>query len=280
MQPGLFNTRNLIRKLVGIPRIRLGGWWFWDPVENASLMPWFAGAALVHSLAVTDKRNAMKSWAILLAIIAFGFSLLGTFLVRSGVLTSVHSFASDPTRGVFILIMTAGIIGAALVLYALRASEFKLGQKFSPISKESLLLVNNVVMTAALSVVMIGTLYPLIAEVLTGRKCPWAALFQFGNHSNISAGSFFNESCSMDAMERFQVTSCAKNVAIPAFVGGMVAITFMLINEKTTIATALGILFSICLLLGTIYSAIHRLHLLKINAKQKEDLREFCYKKS
>ena len=88
-----------------------GGWWFWDPVENASLMPWFAGAALVHSLAVTDKRNAMKSWAILLAIIAFGFSLLGTFLVRSGVLTSVHSFASDPTRGVFILIMTAGIIG-------------------------------------------------------------------------------------------------------------------------------------------------------------------------
>ena len=250
-----------------------GGWWFWDPVENASLMPWFAGAALVHSLAVTDKRNAMKSWAILLAIIAFGFSLLGTFLVRSGVLTSVHSFASDPTRGVFILIMTAGIIGAALIFYALRASEFKIGQKFSPISKESLLLVNNVVMTAALSVVMIGTLYPLIAEVLTGRKMSVGPPYFNSVITPILVPAVFLMSLAPWMLWKdSKLLPALKNVAIPAFVGGMVAITFMLINEKTTIATALGILFSICLLLGTIYSAIHRLHLLKINAKQKKDL--------
>ncbi len=249
-----------------------GGWWFWDPVENASLMPWFAGAALVHSLAVTDKRNAMKSWAILLAIIAFGFSLLGTFLVRSGVLTSVHSFASDPTRGVFILIMTAGIIGAALALYALRASEFKLGQKFSPISKESLLLVNNVVMTAALSVVMIGTLYPLIAEVLTGRKMSVGPPYFNSVITPILVPAVFLMSLAPWMLWKdSKLLPALKNVTIPSLVGGLVAITFMLINEKTTIASALGILFSICLLLGTIYSAIYRLHKLKVNAKQKED---------
>jgi cytochrome c-type biogenesis protein CcmF len=147
-----------------------GGWWFWDPVENASLMPWLAGTALIHSLAVTDKRDALKSWTILLSIIAFALSLLGTFLVRSGVLTSVHAFATDPQRGIFILSMLTLIVGAALVLYALRTRDIGLGGRFGRLSRESFLLANNVLMSAALGAVMLGTLYPLFAEVISGRK--------------------------------------------------------------------------------------------------------------
>jgi len=147
-----------------------GGWWFWDPVENASLMPWLAGTALIHSLAVTDKRDALKSWTILLSIVAFALSLLGTFLVRSGVLTSVHAFATDPQRGIFILSMLTLIVGAALVLYALRTRDIGLGGRFGRLSRESFLLANNVLMSAALGAVMLGTLYPLFAEVISGRK--------------------------------------------------------------------------------------------------------------
>ncbi len=147
-----------------------GGWWFWDPVENASLMPWLAGTALIHSLAVTDKRDALKSWTILLSIVAFALSLLGTFLVRSGVLTSVHAFATDPRRGIFILSMLTLIVGAALVLYAMRTRDIGLGGRFGKVSRESFLLANNVLMTAALGAVMLGTLYPLFAEVISGRK--------------------------------------------------------------------------------------------------------------
>jgi len=147
-----------------------GGWWFWDPVENASLMPWLAGTALIHSLAVTDKRDALKSWTILLSIVAFALSLLGTFLVRSGVLTSVHAFATDPKRGIFILSMLTLIVGAALVLYAARTRDIGLGGRFGKLSRESFLLANNVLMSAALGAVMLGTLYPLFAEVISGRK--------------------------------------------------------------------------------------------------------------
>ncbi|NCA23266.1 MAG: heme lyase CcmF/NrfE family subunit [Betaproteobacteria bacterium] len=147
-----------------------GGWWFWDPVENASLMPWLAGTALIHSLAVTDKRDALKSWTILLSLVAFALSLLGTFLVRSGVLTSVHAFATDPKRGIFILSMLMLIVGASLVLYALRTRDIGLGGRFGKVSRESFLLANNVLMSAALGAVMLGTLYPLFAEVLSGRK--------------------------------------------------------------------------------------------------------------
>ncbi|MCF8191256.1 MAG: heme lyase CcmF/NrfE family subunit [Burkholderiales bacterium] len=147
-----------------------GGWWFWDPVENASLMPWLAGTALIHSLAVTDKRDALKSWTVLLSIITFALSLLGTFLVRSGVLTSVHAFATDPQRGIFILSMLMLIVGAALVLYAMRTRDIGLGGGFGKVSRESFLLANNVLMSAALGAVMLGTLYPLFAEVISGRK--------------------------------------------------------------------------------------------------------------
>jgi cytochrome c-type biogenesis protein CcmF len=143
-----------------------GGWWFWDPVENASFMPWLVGTALIHSLAVTEKRGGFKSWTVLLAIGAFSLSLLGTFLVRSGVLTSVHAFATDPKRGVFILAFLVLVIGGSLVLYAWRAKQVGLGGKFDVISRESLLLSNNVLLTVAAGSVLLGTLYPLIVDAL------------------------------------------------------------------------------------------------------------------
>lgn len=143
-----------------------GGWWFWDPVENASFMPWLVGTALIHSLAVTEKRGGFKSWTVLLAIAAFSLSLLGTFLVRSGVLTSVHAFATDPKRGVFILAFLVLVIGGSLLLYAWRAKEVGLGGKFNVISRESLLLSNNVLLTVAAGSVLLGTLYPLIIDAL------------------------------------------------------------------------------------------------------------------
>jgi cytochrome c-type biogenesis protein CcmF len=143
-----------------------GGWWFWDPVENASFMPWLVGTALIHSLAVTDKRGSFKSWTVLLAIAAFSLSLLGTFLVRSGVLTSVHAFATDPKRGVFILLFLSVVIGASLLLYAWRAPKVGLGGSFSMVSRESMLLANNVLLVAAAGTVLLGTLYPLLVDAL------------------------------------------------------------------------------------------------------------------
>jgi len=143
-----------------------GGWWFWDPVENASFMPWLVGTALVHSLAVTEKRGAFRSWTVLLAICAFSLSLLGTFLVRSGVLTSVHAFATDPRRGVFILAFLALVIGGSLALYATRAHRVAAGGDFEPVSRETLLLANNVLLLAAAGSVLLGTLYPLFLDAL------------------------------------------------------------------------------------------------------------------
>lgn len=147
-----------------------GGWWFWDPVENASLMPWLVATALIHSLAVTEKRGVFKSWTVLLAISAFCLSLLGTFLVRSGVLTSVHAFATDPERGLFILGMLIFVIGGSLLLYAIRAGSVKSESTFSLSSRESLLLVNNILLTVSCAMVLIGTLYPLVMDALNLGK--------------------------------------------------------------------------------------------------------------
>lgn len=147
-----------------------GGWWFWDPVENASFMPWLVGTALIHSLAVTEKRGVLKSWTVLLAIAAFSLSLLGTFLVRSGVLTSVHAFASDPARGVFILIFLLFVVGGSLTLFALRAPVVKSHVGFSLWSRETLLLGNNLVLVVAASMILLGTLYPLVLDAISGAK--------------------------------------------------------------------------------------------------------------
>jgi len=143
-----------------------GGWWFWDPVENASFMPWLAGTALIHSLAVTDKRGGFKVWTVLLAILTFSLSLLGTFLVRSGVLTSVHAFATDPKRGLFILAFLAVVIGGSLLLYAWRAPQVGMGGIFALLSRESMLLANNVFLVVAMGSVLLGTLYPLCLDAL------------------------------------------------------------------------------------------------------------------
>ncbi|MCX7145298.1 MAG: heme lyase CcmF/NrfE family subunit, partial [Sulfuritalea sp.] len=143
-----------------------GGWWFWDPVENASFMPWLVGTALIHSLAVTEKRGAFKNWTVLLAIAAFSLSLLGTFLVRSGVLTSVHAFASDPRRGVFILVLLAVVVGSSLTLFAWRAPKVSAGGNFGLVSRETLLLMNNVLLVVAAGSVLLGTLYPLLIDAL------------------------------------------------------------------------------------------------------------------
>ncbi|WP_341325572.1 heme lyase CcmF/NrfE family subunit [Methylotuvimicrobium sp. KM2] len=143
-----------------------GGWWFWDPVENASFMPWLVGTALIHSLAASEKRGVFKTWTVLLAIFAFSLSLLGTFLVRSGVLTSVHAFASDPARGLFILIFLAIVVGGSLLLYAIRAPAVKSSASFEMISKESALLLNNVLLVVTAASILVGTLYPLFIDAL------------------------------------------------------------------------------------------------------------------
>ncbi|MGH8031210.1 MAG: heme lyase CcmF/NrfE family subunit [Luteimonas sp.] len=143
-----------------------GGWWFWDPVENASFMPWLAGAALLHSQAVTEKRGSFRGWTLLLAICTFSLSLLGAFLVRSGVLTSVHTFAADPTRGLFVLIFLGIVVGGSLLLYALRSPDGEDGKPFAATSRETLLLANNLLLVAASAMVLLGTLYPLLADAL------------------------------------------------------------------------------------------------------------------
>ena len=147
-----------------------GGWWFWDPVENASLMPWLAATALLHSVAVLAARNALKAWTMMLAVIAFSMSMVGTFLVRSGILTSVHSFAVDPTRGAFLLLLLAIYVTAAFVLFAVRAGSLREGAPFEPVSRESGIVVNNLLLTVILGIVFIGTLYPLLVEAVSGEK--------------------------------------------------------------------------------------------------------------
>ena len=147
-----------------------GGWWFWDPVENASFMPWLAGTALLHSAIVVEKRDALKSWTILLAIVTFSLSLLGTFLVRSGVLSSVHAFATDPERGVFILAFLILVVGGSLTLYAVRAPALKTSGLFAPISREGSLIFNNLLLVTAAGTIFLGTMYPLLLDALTGQK--------------------------------------------------------------------------------------------------------------
>ncbi len=147
-----------------------GGWWFWDPVENASFMPWLVATALLHSLAATEKRGAFKAWTVLLAIFAFSLSLLGTFLVRSGVLTSVHAFASDPARGLFILVFLALVVGSSLLLYALRAPSIRDSSHYALISRENLLLINNILLVTAAASILLGTLYPLVLDALNWGK--------------------------------------------------------------------------------------------------------------
>ena len=239
-----------------------GGWWFWDPVENASFLPWLVGTALIHSLAVTEKRGCFKNWTVLLAIAAFSLSLLGTFLVRSGVLTSVHAFATDPRRGIFILILLAIVIGASLFLFALRAPKVGLGGSFGLMSRETLLLANNVLLVVAAGSVLLGTLYPLLIDALGMGKLsvgppyfntvfvplmvPLLALMSIGplarwKHADMGA-----------VLRRLTFAFAAAVV---------VAIAVPLLYGKWSPLTAMGVLLAAWIAGGSAVAIIERLHI-------------------
>jgi len=232
-----------------------GGWWFWDPTENASFMPWLAGTALIHSLAVTEKRGAFKAWTVLLAITAFSLSLLGTFLVRSGVLSSVHAFATDPARGAFILGFLAVVIGGSLALFAWRAPKMLTGGRFTWFSREALLLANNVVLLAAMGSVLLGTLYPLLMDALGMGKIsvgpPYfnavfvplmaPALFLMG----VGPLARWNGSSLPDMVARLKwalAVSVATGILLPLTLNGF--------NPWATIGIALSIWIALTVLIG------------------------------
>ena len=204
-----------------------GGFWFWDPVENASLMPWLAGTALLHTAAVMEKRDALKIWTIFLAILAFSLSLLGTFLVRSGVLTSVHAFANDPARGIFILAILVFFIGGSLALFAWRASRLRQGGIFAPVSREGALVLNNLLLTTCCATVFVGTLYPLALESMTGEKISVGAPF-----FNLTFGPLFVPIMlvmpigQMLAWKRGDLLGAAQRLMVAFAVGFAVALLF------------------------------------------------------
>lgn len=230
-----------------------GGFWFWDPVENASFMPWLAGTALLHSAIVMEKRSALKIWTLLLAILTFSLSLLGTFLVRSGVLTSVHAFATDPSRGVFILCILTLFIGGSLALFALRAPTLTAGGLFQPISREGALVLNNLFLTTATATVLVGTLYPLVVEALTGDKISVGAPF-----FNLTFGPLMIPLLVLMpfgpllAWKRGDVLAVAQRL-MTAFAGTLLAVlATMLFIDGATVLAALGIGLATWLVLGAL----------------------------
>jgi cytochrome c-type biogenesis protein CcmF len=241
-----------------------GGWWFWDPVENASLMPWIAGTALLHSAVVMEKRNALKIWTILLAILTFSLSLLGTFLVRSGVLTSVHTFASDPARGVFILAILVIFIGGGLALYAWRAPMLKPGGIFAPISREGALVFNNLFLTSACATVFVGTLYPLALEALTGDKISVGAPF-----FNLTFGPLFVPLLiavpfgPLLAWKRGDLGGAAQRL-LAALALGIVALAVTLaIQRGGPVLAPLGVGLAVYVMIGALVDPIERIGLFR-----------------
>ncbi len=228
-----------------------GGWWFWDPVENASFMPWLAGTALVHSLAVTEKRGLFKSWTVLLAIFAFSLSLLGTFLVRSGVLTSVHAFATDPARGMFILVFLAIVVGGSLVLYALRAPAVSSRVSFSWVSRESLLLFNNVVFLVATLTVLFGTLFPLFVDALGMGK--YSVGPPYFNAVFVPLMALLAPVMAFGPVSRWKRDSTQRwkaELLVPGIVAVVCAITLPLVHADYNIWVALAVLLSAWLVCG------------------------------
>jgi cytochrome c-type biogenesis protein CcmF len=230
-----------------------GGFWFWDPVENASFMPWLAGTALLHSAIVMEKRSALKIWTLLLAILTFSLSLLGTFLVRSGVLTSVHAFATDPSRGIFILCILTLFIGGSLALFALRAGSLTAGGIFQPISREGSLVLNNLFLTTAAATVLIGTLYPLLLEAMTGDKISVGAPF-----FNLTFGALMVPVLLLVpfgpllAWKRGDILAAAQRLMM-AFGGALLAVLVtVLFIDKAAVFTALGIGIAVWLVLGAL----------------------------
>ena len=246
-----------------------GGWWFWDPVENASFMPWLAGTALLHSAVVMEKRDALKVWTVLLAILAFALSLLGTFLVRSGVLTSVHAFATDPARGVFILAIMTGFVGGALALFAWRAPLLRQGGIFAPISREGALVLNNLFLATACAAVLVGTLYPLALEAVTGEKIsvgppffnmtflplmiPLLALVPFGPFL---------------AWKRADLAGAGQRLAAAAVVALVVGLVAAALIERGPWLAPVGLALGIWLVLGAVSETVSRLKLFTLPLDQ------------
>jgi cytochrome c-type biogenesis protein CcmF len=236
-----------------------GGWWFWDPVENASFMPWLAGTALLHSALVMEKRNALKIWTVFLSIITFSLSLLGTFLVRSGILTSVHTFASDPTRGLVILTLLALFIGGAFFLFALRASSLRAGGLFAPVSREGALILNNLFLATATGAVLVGTVYPLILDALTGTVISVGAPFFNLTFGALMApllivlpfGPFL-------AWKRGDVVAVAQRLMGAAALALVVAILITALTGGTVSLAPLGLLLGFWVGFGAIAELIDR----------------------
>ncbi len=242
-----------------------GGWWFWDPVENASFMPWLAATALLHSAIVSEKRDALKGWTVFLAIVAFAFSLLGTFLVRSGVLTSVHAFASDPSRGVFILMMLIVSVGGAFALYAWRGPALKGGGLFRPISREGGLVLNNFLLTAAAAAVLLGTVYPLILDVLNAGK--------------ISVGAPYFNSVFIPMMvplvlamgigpllnwKRGELGPTVYRLKISAGLAVLAGIGAWLFIDRASALAAFGVFLAAWLMFATLHELAVRIHLFRV----------------
>ena len=235
-----------------------GGWWFWDPVENASFMPWLATTALIHSSIVAEKRNTLKAWTILLALIAFSLSLLGTFIVRSGVLVSVHAFASDPSRGIYILLMLILFTGGSLGLFAMNAPKLRSGSMFSPISREGAIVINNIIFSSAAATVLLGTLYPIFVDALTSSK--------------VSVGAPYFESvfiplmvpaillCGFSPMLTWKkgVLDNVYERIIFIFIFSVLATSFLVYLKGGAAITFLGIFLGSWLFIGTIYDFAER----------------------
>jgi cytochrome c-type biogenesis protein CcmF len=236
-----------------------GGWWFWDPVENASFMPWLVGTALIHSLAVTEKRGSFKNWTVLLAISAFSLSLLGTFLVRSGVLTSVHAFATDPRRGIFILIFLVAVIGTSLALFAWRAPKVGLGGRFGLISRESLLLTNNVLLVVACATVLLGTLYPLLIDALGVGKISVGPPYFNAVFVPVMAPVLFLMGIAPFARwKEASIPEITRIVRWAMVAAAVVAIALPLIYGHWSALTALGILLAAWVAITTVITFIER----------------------
>ncbi|HLK84452.1 MAG TPA: heme lyase CcmF/NrfE family subunit [Xanthobacteraceae bacterium] len=240
-----------------------GGWWFWDPVENASLMPWLVGTALLHSAVVMEKREALKIWTLLLAILTFSLSLIGTFLVRSGVLTSVHAFASDPLRGVFILAILVLFIGGGLGLFAWRAPLLRQGGLFAPVSREGALVLNNLFLTTACATVFVGTLYPLALEALTGEKISVGAPF-----FNTTFGPVF--ACLLVALpfgpllswKRGDLAGVAQRLA-GAFLVALIGLAASFVLEGKPLLAPLGVGLALFVITGAVTDICERIGLLR-----------------
>lgn len=237
-----------------------GGWWFWDPVENASFMPWLVGTALIHSLMVTEKRGGFKIWTVLLAIMAFSLSLLGTFLVRSGVLTSVHAFATDPERGVFILAFLAIVIGASLVLFAWRAPKVGLGGGFQLLSREAMLLANNVLLLVAAASVLLGTLYPLFIDAMGMGKISVGPPYFESVFLPLMAPAIFL--MAVGPVARWKQATLPDIFTQLRWAGAIAAVSAMAlpyVMGRWTPLVALGLLMAIWVIAATVAGLLHRL---------------------